>query len=267
MQIRYVVSSMIFWWRENHLSFEQECQFLKSQGFGIELWPSIKGHDECRFDRRNWPRLQAATEGMLVSMRSGYSKNGGLKLDKWAEQIECAQLLRANIVTDMRSLGAAPGLNGSGLTDEVINLAKEKQVTICVETGQLDQLKQLCDKYESLKVCLDTGYAHLDSRFPFRQYVDELIDKVAHLHLTDNYGQADDHEPPGLKGGIPREDWQYLLDTIDKSGHEVIGSLEMCPCMPAVMLRKATEFLFDELNWPNQPQAHRDQPFAAYDPI
>jgi hypothetical protein len=46
MQIRYVVSTMIFWGREHPLSFEQECQYLESLGFGIELWPHIKGHHE-----------------------------------------------------------------------------------------------------------------------------------------------------------------------------------------------------------------------------
>ena len=33
---------MIFWWRENRLTFEQDCQLLKSMGFGVELWPEYK---------------------------------------------------------------------------------------------------------------------------------------------------------------------------------------------------------------------------------
>ena len=51
MRISYVVSTMVFWWRENHLSLEQECEFLKSLGFGVELWPNIKGQNECRYER------------------------------------------------------------------------------------------------------------------------------------------------------------------------------------------------------------------------
>ena len=51
MKIRYVVSSMLFWFRENHLSFEQECEFLRNQGFDalqsaggfVDL--AIKEHD------------------------------------------------------------------------------------------------------------------------------------------------------------------------------------------------------------------------------
>ena len=89
MNIEYVVSSMVFWGRENKLSFEPECQLLKSLGFGIELWPNNISLDECRYSEKNWPRLVNATEGMLVSMRS---RNDTPDISQWAEQIECAQL-------------------------------------------------------------------------------------------------------------------------------------------------------------------------------
>ena len=112
MRIKYVVSTMIFWGREHPLSFEQECQFLASLGFGIELLPNIKGQHECRYDRRNWSRLTAATEGMQVVMRS---RDDRPNLEQWAEQIECAKLLGANIVASLMSLGipAEQELNGS----------------------------------------------------------------------------------------------------------------------------------------------------------
>jgi sugar phosphate isomerase/epimerase len=113
---------------------------------------------------------------------------------------------------------------------------------------------------------LDTGHANLDPACTFRQYVDGLADRIGHLHLTDNYGQADDHEPPGLRGGISRKNWGYLLEALDKSDAEVVGSFEMCPCMPAVMIRQATEFLFDELRWPNRPQKESTYARVNYGP-
>lgn len=253
MRIRYVVSSMIFWGREHPLSLEQECQFLKSLGFGIELWPNIKGQHDCRYERRNWGRLAEATHGMLVVMRS---RDDSPTLDQWREQIECAKLLNASIVTDLQSIGImdGPELNGCGFTDEIVKMAAENNVEICLETGRLPILKKAGEKYQSLKYCLDTGVANLDGEYSFKQYVDDLAPKVTHLHLTDNYGQVDDHVPPGLNGGMPRENWDYLLDVLYKKNSEIIGSLEMCPCMPSVMMRQATEFLFDELKWPNRPQ-------------
>ena len=266
MQIRYVVSTMVFWWRENHLSFEQECEFLGSLGFGVELWPNIKGQNECRYDRRNWPRLVAATNGMLVSMRS---RSDDPTLEQWNEQIECAKLLGANIVTDLKSFGIpdGPEVNGCDFAAEVVKIAELNNVKLCLETGRLPILKQIGEKFESVWYCLDTGYTNLDPAFTFKQYVDDLAERVVHLHLTDNYGQADDHEPPGLRGGISRENWDYLLDALCKYDNNVIGSFEMCPCMPAVMIRQAREFLFDELKWPNQPQRQPGYINATYNPI
>ncbi len=266
MRIRYVVSTMVFWGREHPLSFEQECQFLKSMGFGIELWPNIKGQDECRFERRNWPRLVAATKGMLVSM---CSRNNRPTLEQWSEQIECARLLNANIVTDFKNLGISDGPepDGTGFANEIIKMAESGNIKLCLETGQLPILKKLSEKFDSLSYCLDVGYANLDQQFSFKQYVDELAPRVAHLHLTDNYGQIDDHVPPGLHGGISRENWDYLLNALGKYDNEVIGALEMCPCMPAVMIRQASEFLFDELKWPNRPQKQPGSDTLTYNPI
>ena len=266
MQIRYVISTMIFWLRENSLSFEQECEFIKSMGFGLELWPTIKGLHECRYKRRNWARLASATEGMLVSMRS---RNDDPTLEQWNEQIECAKLLSANIVTDLRSFGIpdGPEIDGCDFSADVVKMARANDVKLCLETGDLKKLNQLGEKFDSLWYCLDVGYANLNSIDTFKQYVDELSDRVAHLHLTDNYGEIDDHEPPGLRGGIPRENWDYLLNALSKCDNEVVGSFEMCPCMPAVMIRQAGEFLFDKLKWPNRPQKQIGYPNITYNPI
>ncbi|MHC4758102.1 MAG: sugar phosphate isomerase/epimerase family protein, partial [Planctomycetota bacterium] len=194
MRINYAVSTMIFWWRETNLSFEMECEFLKSQGFGVELWPYIRGQNECRFGKKNWPRLLAATRDMLVSMRS---RNDHPTLQQWDEQIECARLLDADIVADLKSLGIQEKQveNGSDFAAQVVSLAEEKKVKLCIETGNLSTLKQLADRFDSIWFCLDTGYANLDSVFSFKEYVEALADRTAHLHLSDNYGRQDDHEP------------------------------------------------------------------------
>jgi sugar phosphate isomerase/epimerase len=265
MRMQYAVSTMIFWWRENPLSFEQECQFLRSQGFGVELWPSIKGENDCRYRKRNWPRLAAATDGMLVAMRS---RNDSPTLEQWNEQIECAKLLRANIVADLKGLRIpdGPEVDGCDFAAEVIKLAKDNEVKLCLETGYLPTLKQVGKKFESVWYCLDTGYANLDPKFGFKRHVDDLAERVVHLHLTDNYGRIDDHEPPGLRGGISRQNWEYLLDALTKYDNDVVGSFEMCPCAPAVMLRQASDFLFDELKWPNRPQRKPDYAGASYNP-
>jgi sugar phosphate isomerase/epimerase len=253
MRIKYVVSSMIFWWRENRLTFEQDCQLLKSMGFGVELWPNIRGESDCRYERRNWPRLAAATEGMVVSM---LSRNDSPTLKQWGEQIECAKLLGADIVTDLRSFGVpeSPEIDGFDFAAEVVRLAQDNDVKLCLETGELAALKRVGKRFEGIWYCLDTGCAYLNGEVSFNQYVDELAPRVGHLHLTDTYGQKNDHAPPGLRGGMPRENWEYLLETLSKYDNEIIASLEIYPSMPDVLIRQGCEFLFGELNWPNPPK-------------
>ena len=145
-------------------------------------------------------------------------------------------------------------------------MAQENNVKLCIETGNLRKLTRIGKKFDSVYYCLDVGYANLDPEHTFSQYVDQLSSRVAHLHLTDNYGQTDDHEPPGLQGGIPHENWDYLLNALSKYDNDVVGALEMCPCMPAVMIRQAGEFLFDELKWPNQPQKQSGYTVVQYNP-
>jgi len=265
MQIKYVVSTMVFWWREHPLSFEQECQFLRSLGYGVELWPNIRGQSECRYNKRNWSRLVAATTDMAVTLRA---RTDQPTLEQWAEQIECAKLLNANIVAELQSLRIAHSseLNNCEFAAEVVKMAEKIGVKLCLETGPLSTLTKIRERFESLWYCLDTGYANLDPEFGFRQYVDDLAGRVAHLHLTDNYGQTDDHEPPGLHGGIAHENWNYLLESLNKYNNDVIGSFEMCPCMPGVMIRQASEFMFDVLKWPNPPQKQTGYAGLTYNP-
>jgi sugar phosphate isomerase/epimerase len=263
---------MVFWGHEHPLSFEQECQHLKSLGFGIELWPNINGQGECRYERRNWPWLAAATKDMLVAMRS---RDDRPTLEQWSEQIECAKILNANIVADLQCLGITDGKKhrpsltrqSEELIAEVVELAEQNNVKLCIENGHLQIIKQVGKKFNSIWYCLDTGAANLDSEFDFRQYVDELAARTAHLHLTDNYSQTDDHKPPGLLRGISPENWDYLLNALGKYDNDVVGSFELRPFTPAVMVRQASDFLFEDLKWPNPPQKQADYTTLTYGSI
>ena len=71
---------------------------------------------------------------MLVAMRSRYDSP---TRQQWSEQIECANMLGAHIVTDLQSMGIPdePELNGCDFADEVIKLAEEKDVTLCLDAS------------------------------------------------------------------------------------------------------------------------------------
>jgi sugar phosphate isomerase/epimerase len=259
MKIKYVVSSMVFWGCENNLTFEQDCEFLRSLGFGIELWPNEGGLNACKYDRRNWKRLSHATKEMLVSMRS---RNDNPTLEQWQEQIQCAEMLDSRIVTDLRSFGIPEGedLNGRDLPRQIVEMAQQSNVRLCIETGSLKQVKQLGKKFDSIGYCLDTGFANLDKNVGFKKYVDELAERITHLHINDNYGRTNDHAPPGLAGGISRQNWDYLLEALNRYDNEIIACLEMRPPSPTCIIRQASDFLFDHLNWPDKPRSSEDRP-------
>ena len=252
MKIRYVVSTMAFWGRQNRLSLEQECDLLRTLGLGVELLPNLGGLDECRYDKRDWPRLAAATEGMLVSMRS---RNDNPSIEQWAEQIGCAKLLKANIVADLQSLRMqGKNADDGDFIGEVVGMAKDEGVKLCIETGPLDILKDIGGRFKSIWYCLDTGFAICDAEHSFNEYVDTLAKRTAHLHLTDHNGSCDDHRPLGCSGGANHNDFDYLLESLKKYNNDVIGSLEMTPCTPVEMIKRSSYFLFDVLGWPNRPQ-------------
>ena len=266
MRIRYVVSTMVFWWREHHLSFEQECDYLKGLGFGVELWPTIKGHSDCRYIKRYQPRLKEATKGMLVSLSS---RNDGPTLEEWGDQIECAKELSAPIVVNMQSLCMSDelGIADWGFTGDVVKMADAAGVVLCVETGSLGAILQVGKKFDSIRYCLDTGHAHIDEEGSFRDYVDQLAERTVYVHLTDNYGTIDDHEPPGVRGGMPHENWDYLLEALNNYDNDVIGSLEMFPSMPGTMIRQGCGFLFDIMGWPERPVKEPGHDESSYMPF
>jgi sugar phosphate isomerase/epimerase len=254
---------MVFWGRQNRLSLEQECDLLKSLGFGVELWPNTGGLNECRYEKKRWPRLAAATEGMLVSMRS---RNDNPNIEQWDEQIECAKLLSANIVADLQSLRVGQEIEDWDYLGDIVRMAADNKVKLCIETGRLDAVRQIGDKFDSVWYCLDTGYASCDHEHCFTDYVDAIADRTAHLHLTESCGHCDDHMPLSCAGGVTRRDWEYLLQTLNKYDNDVIGALEMNPCTPAEMIRRSSSFLFDELGWPNRPQKPAENVKTASQP-
>jgi sugar phosphate isomerase/epimerase len=161
--------------------------------------------------------------------------------------------------------------------------------------GRLAMLKEVSKRFESVRYCLDTGRVYMNGESSFRQVVDDLGPRIAHVHLNDNYGPVQDFVPtrtrmssgrspkdsdsfgfPGASsayqglcrfwcgGGMPLEDWEYLLESLNQCDNDIVGSIEMSPCMPSVMIRQASEFLFDILKWPNRPERQPGQADIGY---
>lgn len=92
-------------------------------------------------------------------------------------------------------------------------------VKIYIENAQdIDPtpLRKLMDKVQSdrIAVCLDIGHANY-SRVPIIQWFEEIGDRIAYLHLSDNMGNFDDHFPLG-QGAIDWELVNALWKALDK---------------------------------------------------
>ena len=97
--------------------------------------------------------------------------------------------------------------------------------------------------------------------------VDQLAERTTYIHLADNYGKFDDHEPPGVRGGMPREYWNHLLEKISEYDNDVIASFEMFPPMPGTMIRQGSDFIFNVLKWPDRPQSQPGADETTYRPM
>ena len=124
-----------------------------------------------------------------------HSRDDGPTLDEWDEQLRCAQMLDARVVTNLHSLCVSDklGVADWDFTESVIKRAEQYGVQLCVENGHPDVLLELGEKFETVRYCFDTGHARLSENHTFRQIVDVLSPKTTYLHLTDNYGRI--HDP------------------------------------------------------------------------
>lgn len=77
-----------------------------------------------------------------------------------------------------------------------------------------DVLRALLDTVRSsrLKICFDTGHAHIFSKVPFEEWISVLREGIVYVHVNDNKGDADNELVPG-EGTI---NWQEFSDLIGK---------------------------------------------------
>ncbi len=77
-----------------------------------------------------------------------------------------------------------------------------------------DMFKELLDELRSprLKVCVDVGHLNVYSKMPFREWADALGDKISYVHISDNYGEKDEH----LEVGQGKIDWQEFTKVIEE---------------------------------------------------
>lgn len=84
---------------------------------------------------------------------------------------------------------------------------------------------EILQEFPDLKLTLDTGHANIGSPGGRRilEFVEKFGHRIGHLHISDNYGERDDHIPVGA-GTI---DFLKIVKALKKCGYDDSATLEI----------------------------------------
>ena len=238
MELKYRISLWNYFHYHAVGSLERVVDQIRKAGYGVEIWPNWF-EEQNLFDPIFRPRLRA----LLSDMESSIHGGGPDTFDNHKMQIDTAAETGSDVVVvhsgHMR-LGENPDF---AFAQEVVDYARERDVTIALENGALPVLKRALENVEGLKICLDVGHVYFTPD-PMKSFVDSLRKHICHLHIQDTLGEMD-HYVPGT-GIIPREDWRYLFRCLDEEGFSGAAVLEIRPRTP-LQDAELTKRFFDDL--------------------
>ena len=128
------------------------------------------------------------------------------------------QLAEMGVKTYTMHLGVDKGdgswENVKRAVEKLLPAAEKNDIVLALENGSetpedLQKMIDLADDFDSPFVgfCFDTGHANCYGERNVEKLLAQMAKRIAVLHLHDNYGTFDDHNPPG-GGNI---DWQTLV--------------------------------------------------------
>jgi sugar phosphate isomerase/epimerase len=115
----------------------------------------------------------------------------------------------------------------------ILEAAERLDITVCLENMfpgygaffEGDEVGLVLDRFPRLAMTLDTGHANIGS--PRGRRIQALISRfgsrIAHVHVSDNHGEADEHLPLG-KGSI---DFKAVVKTLTAMGYDGTVTLEI----------------------------------------
>jgi sugar phosphate isomerase/epimerase len=115
----------------------------------------------------------------------------------------------------------------------IINRAQALGLCVCLENMfpkcraffQPVDFVEILQKFPDLKLTLDTGHANIDSPDGRRilEFIEKFGHRIGHLHVSDNYGERDDHVAVGA-GTI---DFAKVVEALKKWGYDDTATLEI----------------------------------------
>jgi len=117
--------------------------------------------------------------------------------------------------------------------EAIHHLANDLGLPLCIENMfpgygaffKADAFGDIFKRYPDMQMTLDTGHAHIGSPdgSRLRLFVKHFGSRIAHVHISDNSGSADEHLPPG-SGTI---DFQWLVGKLKRIGFQETVTFEI----------------------------------------
>ncbi len=235
MEISYRISLWNYFHYHEPGTLETVIAQIREAGYGVEIWPRWFGENDI-FEPVNRRRLKGLLSDIPSSIHGGRPDT----IDNHRKQIETAAVTGSDVIVvhpDQVRLNVDPP--DYDFCQEVVSMAREKDVVIALENGPLAILENALRNVEDLGICLDVGHVYFTPD-PMASFVDSLKEDICHLHLQDTLGEID-HYVPGT-GIIPESDWMYLFEALEEVGFEGAGVLEIRPRNPIQHAEMAGEF-------------------------
>ena len=211
-----------------------------ADGFGVELWLAWIAEPDA-LNETHWQEIRQMLEGARVSLHTA--------LGRWDEEafnneLDMVASLGARVlVVHESTVGLKPD-SGTVQTDsyrKAVECARSKGVQIALENGTSAGLLAALNTTDEIEICLDIGHANLSDE-GVQHFLDTFGNKIGHVHLSDNYGQTDDHLVPG-DGYIAMNDWRNLLKTLQGANFSGTMVFELNTTEPRRNAKRGREFI------------------------
>jgi len=119
-----------------------------------------------------------------------------------------------------------------GLLSELVGVASEKGITLCIEnlTEQYESFAAAFDEIPDLRMTLDIGHAELlSSENTSFNFIRHVFGKIEHVHVHDNHGGKTVKDDLHLPLGEGRVDYPRIFAMLSERGYRNTITLELKP--------------------------------------